>query len=220
MANANLALTDTIYAYFQKVAYKESAALQELREETASLPLAVMQVTPEQGAFMAMLARLMNARRILEIGTFTGYSALAMAEALPEGGSIIASDVSAEWTAIARKYWQKGNVAHLISLRLKPGREVISELLAEGLAGQFDIVFVDADKEQYDHYYEGGLRLLRTRGLMLIDNVLWGGDVADPAKTDAETSALRNLNAKISADERVNFAMLPVGDGLTMVCKR
>jgi predicted O-methyltransferase YrrM len=212
--------TDSLYGYFATVAYDEPAVLRQLRERTAKIERAAMQITAEQGAFMALLVKLTGARRIFEIGTFTGYSALAMALALPEGGRLIASDVSDEWTKIAREFWQKAGVTDRISLILKPGRDVIADFLAKGEAGGFDMMFLDADKHNYDHYYEGALKLLRTGGLMMIDNVLWGGDVADPSKTDEDTSALRALNAKIRADKRVDFAMVPIGDGLTLVRKR
>jgi predicted O-methyltransferase YrrM len=220
MARYNIVLDDKLYPYFQKVACDEAPVLAELRDRTASLPLAVMQISPEQGAFMAMMVRLTGARRILEIGTFTGYSSLAMAMALPPDGMILASDVSEEWTSIAREFWAKAGVSNRISLVLKPGREVIADLMAKGEAGSFDMMFIDADKEQYDAYYEGGLKLLKTGGLMLIDNVLWGGDVANPEKTDADTEAFRALNAKIRKDARVDFSMVPIGDGVTMVHKR
>jgi predicted O-methyltransferase YrrM len=220
MARYNIVLDDKLYPYFQKVACDEAPALAELRDRTASLPLAVMQISPEQGAFMAMMVRLTGARRILEIGTFTGYSSLAMALALPLDGMILASDVSEEWTSIAREFWKKAGVSEKISLVLKPGGEVIADLMAKGEAGSFDLMFIDADKEQYDAYYEGGLKLLKTGGLMLIDNVLWGGDVANPEKTDADTEAFRALNAKIRKDARVDFSMVPIGDGVTMVRKR
>ena len=220
MARYNIVLDDKLYPYFQKVAFDEAPVLAELRDRTASLPLAVMQISPEQGAFMAMMVRLTGARRILEIGTFTGYSSLAMAMALPPDGMILASDVSEEWTSIAREFWAKAGVSNRISLVLKPGREVIADLMAKGEAGSFDMMFIDADKEQYDAYYEGGLKLLKTGGLMLIDNVLWGGDVANPEKNDADTQAFRALNAKIRKDARVDFSMVPIGDGVTMVHKR
>ncbi len=211
---------DRLYAYYATVAYDEPAVMRELRERTASLAMAMMQITAEQGSFMGLLVRLTGARRILEIGTFTGYSALSMASALPADGKLIASDVSEEWTAIAREYWRKANIADRITLILKPGRDVIADLLANNEAGTFDMMFIDADKHNYDHYYEGGLKLLRAGGLMMIDNVLWGGDVADLSKTDADTSALRALNAKIRGDSRVDFSMVPIGDGLTLVRKK
>jgi len=215
-----ISFTDTLYDYFATVAYDEPAILSDLRGRTARLSAAAMQITAEQGAFMGLLVQIAGARRILEIGTFTGYSALAMARALPADGRLIASDVSEEWTAIAREFWKKAGVAERISLVLKPGREVIAELLAKGETGSFDMMFIDADKNNYDHYYEGGLSLLRSGGVMMIDNVLWGGDVADPSKTDDDTSALRALNAKIRGDKRVDFVMVPIGDGLTLVRKR
>ena len=211
---------DRLYAYYATVAYDEPAIMRELRDRTASLSAAAMQITAEQGAFMGLLVKLTGARRILEIGTFTGYSALAMANALPADGRLMASDVSAEWTAIAREFWQKAGIADRIALILKPGRDVIAELLAKGEAASFDMMFIDADKHNYDHYYEGGLKLLRSGGVMMIDNVLWGGDVADPSKSDADTTALRALNAKIRADNRVDFSMVPIGDGLTLVRKK
>ena len=215
-----ISFDDRLYAYYATVAYDEPAIMRELRERTASLTMAAMQITAEQGSFMGLLVRLMGARRILEIGTFTGYSALSMARALPADGRLIASDVSEEWTAIAREFWQKAGVADRITLILKPGRDVIADLLAKGEAGKFDVMFIDADKHNYDHYYEGGLKLLRAGGVMMIDNVLWGGDVADLSKTDADTSALRALNAKIRADNRVDFSMVPIGDGVTLVRKK
>lgn len=212
--------TDSLYDYYATVAYDEPAIMRELRERTASLTMAAMQITAEQGSFMGLLVKLVGARRILEIGTFTGYSALSMARGLPPDGKLIASDVSEEWTAIAREFWQKAGVADRIMLILKPGRDVIADLLGQGEAGKFDVMFIDADKHNYDHYYEGGLKLLRAGGLMMIDNVLWGGDVADLSKTDADTSALRALNAKIRADNRVDFSIVPIGDGVTLVRKK
>jgi predicted O-methyltransferase YrrM len=220
MTRYSIALEGKLYSYFQTVAYDEAPVLAGLRKRTASLPGAQMQISAEQGAFMAMLVRLISAKRILEVGTYTGYSSLAMALALPQDGSIVASDISEEWTAIAREFWAKGGISHKVSLVLKPGSEVIADLITAGEQGKFDMMFIDADKEQYDRYYEGGLKLLRTGGLMLIDNVLWGGDVADPKKTDDSTRALRALNAKIRKDTRVDFCMIPIGDGVTMVRKR
>lgn len=219
MSGKTIALEGALYEYYAAHAYREPAILKGLRAETAKLggPSA-MQIGPEQGAFMAMLVKLMNARRILEIGTFTGYSSLAMA--LAGDVRIIAADVSEEWTTVARRYWKKAGVAERIELRLGPGAETIEHLLKDGEAGHFDMVFIDADKSSYGIYYEGGLKLLRAGGLMLIDNVLWSGDVADPSKTDEDTVALRALNKKIMADSRVDHVMVPICDGLTLARKK
>ncbi len=219
MANKTLGLEGAVYDYYKTVAFREAGVLKELRAETARLggPSA-MQIGPEQGAFMGLLVQLTGARRILEIGTFTGYSSLAMA--LAGDVRIIAADVSEEWTNVARKFWKKAGVDQRIELRLGPGAETIAQLLKAGEAGHFDLMFIDADKPSYDTYYEGGLKLLRTGGLMLIDNVLWGGDVADPKILDDDTKALRALNAKIMADTRVDIVMVPICDGLTMARKK
>jgi predicted O-methyltransferase YrrM len=220
MANRTIHLDAQLYPYFQRVGYDEHPVLADLRAETAKLggPSA-MQIAPEQGAFMSMLVQIAGAKRILEIGTFTGYSSLAMAMALPQDGEIVAGDVSAEWTGVGRRYWASVGLGERIKLHLKPGAELIAELLAAGEAGRFDLMFIDADKSNYDIYYEGGLKLVKTGGLILIDNVLWGGDVAKPEKTDDDTRALRALNEKIRGDGRVTFAMVPIGDGVTMVRK-
>jgi predicted O-methyltransferase YrrM len=221
MSTTTLNLDRQIYDYFRTVAYDEPPVLAELRAETAKLAEhAVMQIAPEQGAFMAMMVRLMGARRIVECGTFTGYSALAMALALPADGKVIACDVSEEWTAIGRRFWEKAGVSARIDLRLGPAAKTLDGLLASGGAGTVDMMFIDADKPSYDTYYEHGLKLLRAGGLILIDNVLWAGDVARPEKTDADTVALRALNVKIRADRRIDLCMLPLGDGLTMARKR
>ena len=218
MSNATLSLSGALAAYYSSHAYREPAVLAELRAETAKLGAdAQMQIAPEQGAFMALLAGVMGARTILEIGTFTGYSSLAMA--LGSDAGITAVDVSEEWTAVARRYWHKAGVADRISLRLEGGQAAIADLLAKGMSGTFDLAFIDADKTSYDAYYEGALRLLRPGGVVMIDNVLWGGDVANPKKTDADTAALRALNAKIKSDPRVSLAMLPIADGLTLARK-
>jgi predicted O-methyltransferase YrrM len=219
MSTFTLGLQGRLYDYYKSVAYREPDILRELREETARLGRhAQMQIAAEQGAFMAMLVKLTGARRIVEIGSFTGYSALAMA--LAGEARIIAADVSEEWTAIGRKYWRKAGVAERIELILKPGAEAIRDLLGAGEAGHFDLMFIDADKPSYDVYYEGGLKLLRAGGAILIDNVLWGGDVADPTKTDADTAAIRALNAKIAGDARIDLSMVPICDGLTIARKR
>ncbi len=179
-----------------------------------------MQVGPEQGQFMALLVELIGARNALEVGTFTGYSALAVALALPEDGRLVACDVSEEWTAIGRRYWEEAGVAHKIDLRLAPALETLDALLAEGRAGTFDFAFIDADKEGYDAYYERALELTRAGGLVVLDNTLWRGDVADPTISDVDTDAIRAINTKLAGDERVTLSLLPVGDGLTLARKR
>jgi predicted O-methyltransferase YrrM len=219
MSNTTINLTGAIAAYYAAHAYSEPAILAELRALTARKTggNANMQIAPEQGAFMGLIAGLMNAKHILEIGTFTGYSSLAMA--LGSQAHITAVDVSEEWTAIARDFWQKAGVAPRITLRLDGGHAAIAGLLKSNRAGHFDLCFIDADKASYDAYYEGALKLLRPGGLIMIDNVLWDGDVADASKKDADTTALRALNSKIKADTRVSLAMVPIGDGLTLARK-
>jgi predicted O-methyltransferase YrrM len=219
MTGKTIGLEGRLYDYYAAHAYREPEILKELRAETARLGgLAQMQIGPEQGAFMAMLVKLMGAKRILEVGTFTGYSSLAMA--LTGDVKIIAADVSEEWTNVARKYWRKAGVDGRIELRLGPATETLEKLLKTGEASRFDLMFIDADKSSYDIYYEGGLKLLRPGGVMLIDNVLWSGSVADPSIKDGDTSALRALNAKIMADTRVDLVMVPICDGVTMARKK
>jgi predicted O-methyltransferase YrrM len=179
-----------------------------------------MQITPEQGHLLALLVRLMGARRVLEIGTFTGYSALAMALALPADGRLIACDISEEWTGIARAYWQRAGVADRIDLRIAPALMTIGRLERDGALHAFDLVFIDADKTGYDAYYEGALRLVRTGGLIVLDNMLRRGRVADPCDGDADTVALRNMNTKIAADERVDRVLLPIASGMTLARRR
>ena len=218
MSGKTIGLTGPLYDYFAAHAYREPAILAELRAETAKLGgESAMQIGPEQGAFMALIVKLMGATRIIEFGTFTGYSALAMA--LAGAQRIVCADISKEWTDIGRRYWTKAGVAGRIDLHLDGGNAVIARLLANGEEGTFDLAFIDADKTGYDAYYEGALKLLRPGGLVLIDNVLWGGDVADPAKTDADTRAIRALNAKVAQDPRVDICMTPICDGLTMARK-
>ncbi len=218
MTGKTIGLTGALYDYYAAHAYREPEILRELRLETAKLGGdAQMQIGPEQGAFMGLLVKLMGAKRVLEFGTFTGYSSLAMA--LSGAERVTCADVSKEWTDIGRKYWTKAGVADRIDLHLDGGKAVIERLLGNGGAGAFDLAFIDADKTGYDAYYEGSLKLLREGGLILIDNVLWGGDVADPSKKDADTEALRALNAKIVKDPRVEICMTPICDGLTMARK-
>lgn len=220
MSSRSIGLTDALYDYLLKVSVREPPVLARLREETASHPRATMQISPEQGQFMTLLVELTGAKRILEVGTFTGYSALAMALALPADGALIACDVSAEFTAIAQRYWAEAGVGHKIDLRLAPALETLDALLAEGRAGSFDMAFIDADKTNYPAYGERTLELLRPGGLLMVDNVLWSGAVADPAVQDEDTKALRALNERLYEDQRVSLAMLPIGDGLTLARKR
>jgi len=220
MSNRSIMLTDSLYEYMTDVSLREPPLLLALREETSELTQRAMQISPEQGQFMALLARLTGARRCLEVGVFTGYSSLVTALALPDDGSIVACDVSEEWTAVARRYWREAGVAHKIELRLAPATESLDDLLAQGRAGTFDFAFIDADKTNYLAYYERTLALLRTGGLALVDNTLWSGRVADPEVADADTVALRHFNEVLHRDERVDLSLLPMGDGLTVVRKR
>ena len=221
MSSHTIELTETLYDYLLANGTRESAVARELRSHTLVATRAHrMQVSPEQGAFMQLLVRLLGARRTLEVGTFTGYSALAVAEALPDDGRLIACDVSEQWTAIGRPFWERAGVAHKIDLRLKPAVDTLDELIAAGEADAFDFAFIDADKANYDAYYERCLVLLRRGGVIGIDNVLWGGRVADERARDEDTRAIRALNLKVNADERVDAAMLPIGDGLTLAVKR
>jgi caffeoyl-CoA O-methyltransferase len=199
---------------------REPDILRRLREETADLPYAGMQIGPDQGQFMALLVELIGATRTLEIGTFTGYSALVVALALPPEGRVVACDVSEEYTAVARRYWAQAGVADKIELHLAPALETLERLLAEGAAGSFDFVFIDADKANYDAYYEAALTLLRPGGLVAIDNVLWDGKVLEFAPGDPDTQAIQALNAKLKDDPRVTISLLPLGDGLTLAKKR
>jgi predicted O-methyltransferase YrrM len=220
MSNRSISLTDSLYEYLLSVSLREPPLLLQLREETASLPTRSMQISPEQGQFMALLLRLMGASRCLEVGVYTGYSSLVTALALPDDGRIVACDVSEEWTSIARRYWRTAGVDHKIDLRLAPALETLDALIAAGHAGRFDVAFIDADKESYLAYYERALLLLRTGGLVVVDNTLWSGRVADPECADADTVALRHFNECLHRDERIELSLVPVGDGLTLARKR
>ncbi len=219
MSRATLALTPELHQYLLDVSLREPAVLQLLREETAGHPKGKMQIAPEQGQFMALLVKLMQARKALEVGVFTGYSSLAIALALPDDGQIIACDISEEFTTIATRYWQAAGVAHKIDLRLAPAADTLAHLIASGEHGTFDIAFIDADKEMYDSYYEYTLRLLRPGGLVLIDNVLRGGAVAGPPSDNSETAAIQRLNVKLHHDPRIRLSLVPIGDGLTLAQK-
>jgi caffeoyl-CoA O-methyltransferase len=220
MSNRTIDLTDALYDYLLSVSLRETDLQRRLREETAALPMARMQISPEQGQFMALLARLLGARRVLEVGVFTGYSSLAVALALPADGRIVACDVSEEWTAVARRYWAEAGVAGRIDLRLAPAVDTLDALIAGGGAGTFDLAFIDADKTAYLDYYERALELLRPGGLLMTDNTLWSGRVADPEVGDADTVALRHYNEHQHRDARIDLSLVPIGDGLTLARKR
>lgn len=206
--------------YLVEVGTRETPVQARLREETGRMQQAVMQISPDQGQLLHFLTATVGARRAIEVGTFTGYSALAIASALPADGELIACDTSAEWTAIARRYWQEAGLESRIRLRLAPALETLDALIAEGRAGQFDFAFVDADKTGYDAYYERCLALLRPGAVIVFDNMLWGGAVADPRDQSDDTAALRALNRKIREDGRVDMCLAPVGDGMGLVRRR
>ena len=220
MSNRSIGLNDRLYDYLLEASPRESPVLAALRAETAILAQANMQIAPEQGQFMALMARLIDARRYLEIGTFTGYSTLAVALVLPDDGQVIACDVSPEWTAIARRYWAHAGVAHRIRLELRPALETLEHLRATGQAGTFDLAFIDADKTGYLAYYEHCLDLLRPGGLIMVDNTLWGGAAADPNDQEPDTEAIRAFNRHVQQDQRVALSLVPIGDGLTLAQKR
>ena len=220
MSNRTIALTEDLYRYVLAVSLREPAILARLRSETASHPRAKMQIAPDQGQFMGLLVRLMGARKALEVGVFTGYSSLAVALALPADGKLVACDISEEYTSIARRYWQEAGVSGKIDLQLAPAEHTLDQLLRNGHGGSFDFAFIDADKEGYETYYEGVLRLLRPGGLVVIDNVLRKGEVIDPSATNSETASIRALNAKLLHDERIHLSLVGVGDGLTLALKK
>lgn len=220
MASRNAFLPDDIQRYIEATTLRDEPVLRDLRAETAKMPHAGMQTGADQVQFLQLLARLIGARRCIEVGVFTGYSALGVALALPDDGKIIACDVSEEYTAVARRYWERAGVSGKIDLYLAPATQTLDDLIRAGEEGRFDFVYIDADKTGYDAYYERCLRLLRANGLITIDNVLWSGEVAKPGRTDEDTLALRALNEKIGRDARVDATLLPIGDGLMVVRKR
>jgi predicted O-methyltransferase YrrM len=218
MSNKTLCITEELYEYMLSVSLREPDVLHELRVETAQDEKANMQISPEQGQFMGLLVKLLGAERTLDIGVYTGYSSLSIALALPKGGRVLACDVNREWTDIARRYWRKAGVDDMIELHLAPARETLEDLLERGM-NRFDFAFIDADKKNYDLYYEYCLQLIRPGGLIAIDNVLWDGAVADAAVNDDDTVVIRALNRKIHADPRVEVSLVPIADGLGLVRK-
>lgn len=220
MAKNPVRNTEQMYRYILDQTLKESDALRKLRETTSVMEKSMMQISPDQGQFMALLVKMIGAKTIVEIGTFTGYSALAMAEALPSDGRLIACDISREWTSVGQPFWDLAGVSSKIDLRIAPALETLNELLQSGFAGAADLVFIDADKENGINYYEMSLQLLRSGGLTIIDNAFWGGAVADPSNTEADTEAIRKLTRIVHEDVRVESSMIAVGDGLLLARKR
>ena len=219
MSTATIILDEKLREYLLNVSVKESEILRELREETAQMEYSAMQISPEQGAFMSFLVELIQAKRTLEIGVFTGYSALVVAMALSEDGIVTACDVSEEWANVGMKYWKKAQVEDKIDLRIAPALKTLDQLLSEGKQGTYDFAFIDADKIEYQGYFDKSLELLRIGGLIAIDNVLWGGSVIDDSIQDSSTKAIREFNENLSSDPRVSISMVPIGDGLTLACK-
>lgn len=219
MSRTTNVLPDSIYRYLCSVSLREPPVLAELREVTRTLPRASMQVSPDEGQFIGLLVKMIGARKCIEVGVFTGYSSTCIAAAMPPEGRLIACDVSAEWTSIARRYWEKAGVADKIDLRIGPGIDILDALLADGQAGTFDFAFIDADKSNYLNYYERAFRLVRSGGLIGIDNTLWYGKPGDPAINDPDTEAIREINRRVYADVRITMSLVPIGDGLTLALK-
>lgn len=220
MSNKTLSMTPRLYHYLLSISLREAPLLKSLREETATLSSHRMQIAPEQGQFMALLIELMGAQRIIEVGVYTGYSSLVMALALPNEGQLIACDINDETGAIAQRYWQAAGVADKIDFRLGPALDTLDQLLHEEQANPFDFVFIDADKANYPHYYERALSLVRPGGLIVIDNVLWSGEVANPNNVESITKNIRAFNKKLASDDRIMISVLPLADGLTLARKR
>jgi len=220
MSSRTIVLNDALYEYLLSVSLREPDVLCRLREETAKMPQHNMQISPEQGQFIALLVELTGARKCLEVGTFTGYSTLSVALALPEDGQIVACDISEEFTSRAKPYWQEAGVAGKIELRLGPALETLDALIADGESGAFDFAFIDADKVNYQGYFQRALDLIRRGGLILVDNVLWSGAVVDPARDDEDTEAIRAFNQACAGDPRISLSLVPIGDGLTLARKR
>jgi Predicted O-methyltransferase len=220
MSTQSIGLSDELHEYLLSVSLREPEVMQRLRAETAEHPKSNMQIAPEQGQFLRFLVQLIGARRTIEVGVFTGYSALAVASTLPPTGTLVACDVSEEYTEVARRYWTEAGVADRIDLRIAPAEETLAALVDDGQDGTFDFSFIDADKERYDAYYEQSLRLLRPGGVIVLDNVFRGGQVADPDVDDESVRAIQRLNEKMHDDGRVDLSMLPLADGVTLAMKR
>lgn len=220
MSRKTLNLDDALYSYLMANSLRESDVATRLREQTADHAWARMQIAPEQGQLMALLVELVGARRVLEIGTFTGYSALWLAAAVGQGGRLVCCDINEEWTSLAEPYWREAGVRERIDLRIAPALETLEALVLDGQSESFDLAFIDADKENYAPYYDQCLRLVRPGGIILLDNMLWGGAVADLSDQDSDTLAIREMNERLHRDERISLSLLPIGDGLTIALKR
>lgn len=220
MSRRTTPLTDDLYDYFLEVSLRESDVLRRLREETARLEKAQMQISPEQGQFMTLLVKLIGARRALEVGTFTGYSALCVAQALPPDGMLVACDIDEEWPSFGMRYWAEAGVRDKIEFRAGPAVETLADLIRDGLEESFDFAFIDADKRGLDDYYQMALRLVRQGGVIAVDNTLWHGKVVDDEVHDEDTMAIRGFNARVIDDGRVDLSLVPIGDGLTLLRKR
>ncbi len=219
MSTRSIGLSDALHQYLLDVSLREPDVMRRLRAETAQHPESDMQIALEQGQFMQLLVRLMDAKKTLEVGTFTGYSALAVALTLPDDGQLVACDVSEDYTRVARRYWKEAGIDRKIDLRIAPAVETLDALLDDGHAGTFDFAFIDADKPSYDAYYERALQLVRSGGLIVLDNMLRGGRVVDPNPDDASTQAIAQLNRKLRGDDRIDLSLIPVADGLTLALK-
>ena len=219
MSNRTIAITESIYQYLCDHSLREDPILKDLRDHTYDMEERAMQIAPEQGQFMQMLIKLIGAKNTIEVGVFTGYSSLAIALALPEDGRIVACDVNPQYTNVAERFWVSAGVREKIDLRIGPAKDTLSELISAGLTGTFDFAFIDADKVNYDHYYELCLQLIRPGGLITVDNVLWGGATADDSINDTDTNSIRALNDKLHRDERIDLSLVPIGDGLTLAMK-
>jgi predicted O-methyltransferase YrrM len=217
MSRKTTPLDDRLYEYFLEVSIRDDDIRRRLRDETGELEHAEMQISPEQGQFMTLLVGAMNAKLALELGTFTGYSTLCIAEGLPDDGTLIACDIDEEWPSFGRRYWAEAGVSHKIEFRAGPAADTMAQLIAEGMEGHVDFVFIDADKRGLEEYYEKALKLVRVGGVIAVDNTLWSGAVADPDVQDEDTNAIRGFNATVIDDPRVQISLVPIGDGLTLL---